>query len=545
MRVTCESCGANYNLPDAKVRGRKAKVRCKRCSGTIVVDGTALDPSSPSIDDGGDDEEATQIMNSPLSVAGSTGSGQGPDVWTVNLTDDDQQPMTTQQIVEGWVSGKVTDDAFVWRDGMSDWQPVREVGELADAIAAAESSRKPATPRAPAVQAQALGQIGVVQRPASEVRKGNASASRPAGLGAGAMGAGAMGVGAMGGAASTLGGAAAAKPRPATFDLFGPPRSLERDSHPHASPVGGPPAQSSENSVVFSLEALKAAAGKTESRAAESRASEDLLTLGGMDSMGSPMSAPLIEVIPTRPPPAAPVMGVAAQPAFAPVAAPAAKKTPAWIWAVLGLVILGGGFFGGRMLTGSGSEGAAAATAARAGTADTASVEAQKAEDEKKAAEAKKAEEDKKAEDAKKAEEDKKAEEEKNAALGKTPGTPAVGGGSGASKPADKGGEKPPEKTGGGGGGGGGRAFDVGAAKSALSSAASQVASCKSGDGPTGSGKVQVTFAPSGRVTSANVTAGPFGGTSVGGCVARTFRAAKVPSFDGDPVTVSKSFSIN
>jgi hypothetical protein len=46
-------------------------------------------------------------------------------------------------------------------------------------------------------------------------------------------------------------------------------------------------------------------------------------------------------------------------------------------------------------------------------------------------------------------------------------------------------------------------------------------------------------------VTSANVTAGPFGGTSVGGCVARTFRAAKVPSFDGDPVTVSKSFSIN
>jgi hypothetical protein len=30
----------------------------------------------------------------------------------------------------------------------------------------------------------------------------------------------------------------------------------------------------------------------------------------------------------------------------------------------------------------------------------------------------------------------------------------------------------------------------------------------------------------------------------VGGCVARLFRTAKVPAFAGDPVTVSKSFSI-
>jgi hypothetical protein len=37
---------------------------------------------------------------------------------------------------------------------------------------------------------------------------------------------------------------------------------------------------------------------------------------------------------------------------------------------------------------------------------------------------------------------------------------------------------------------------------------------------------------------------GAFAGTDVGGCVARLFRAAKVPPFSGDPVTVSKSFSI-
>jgi hypothetical protein len=56
---------------------------------------------------------------------------------------------------------------------------------------------------------------------------------------------------------------------------------------------------------------------------------------------------------------------------------------------------------------------------------------------------------------------------------------------------------------------------------------------------------VQVTFATSGRVTTANVAGPPFGGTSVGGCVAGIFRKARIPAFSGNPVTVSKSFSIH
>jgi hypothetical protein len=86
--------------------------------------------------------------------------------------------------------------------------------------------------------------------------------------------------------------------------------------------------------------------------------------------------------------------------------------------------------------------------------------------------------------------------------------------------------------------------FDTAAAKAALGAAAGNAASCKKNDGPTGSGKVTVTFSPSGRVTSANVTEGPFGGTPVGGCIAKLFRGAKVPAFSGDPVTVAKGFSI-
>jgi hypothetical protein len=92
---------------------------------------------------------------------------------------------------------------------------------------------------------------------------------------------------------------------------------------------------------------------------------------------------------------------------------------------------------------------------------------------------------------------------------------------------------------------GDGPAFNKGAAVSALTSASSAASGCKRPGGPTGSGKVTVTFAPNGRVTSASVSGGSYGGTSVGGCVASVFRRAKIPAFGGNAVTVSKSFNIS
>ena len=53
-----------------------------------------------------------------------------------------------------------------------------------------------------------------------------------------------------------------------------------------------------------------------------------------------------------------------------------------------------------------------------------------------------------------------------------------------------------------------------------------------------------ITFAPSGRVTSANISGPPFAGTPTGGCIAAALRKARVPAFDGDRVTVSKTIVI-
>jgi hypothetical protein len=85
--------------------------------------------------------------------------------------------------------------------------------------------------------------------------------------------------------------------------------------------------------------------------------------------------------------------------------------------------------------------------------------------------------------------------------------------------------------------------FDAQAAKTALGGAAANASSCKEAGGPTGTGRVSITFAASGRPTSVAVT-GDLAGTTVGSCVARLFRGSRVPAFSGEPVTVSKTFSV-
>ena len=88
-----------------------------------------------------------------------------------------------------------------------------------------------------------------------------------------------------------------------------------------------------------------------------------------------------------------------------------------------------------------------------------------------------------------------------------------------------------------------GRAFDRGAAAASLGSI--NVASCRQADGPTGAGHVKVTFQPSGTVSAVEVDEPPFRGTSVGGCLAAKFRSAHVPPFDGAPVIVGKTFTLD
>lgn len=86
--------------------------------------------------------------------------------------------------------------------------------------------------------------------------------------------------------------------------------------------------------------------------------------------------------------------------------------------------------------------------------------------------------------------------------------------------------------------------FDRGAAATALAAAAGAAKGCSTPGGPTGTVRVRVVYAPTGKISSAQVEGAPIAGTPVGGCIAAAFRGASIPPFDGSPVSVSKSVSI-
>src|SRR5580693_7182846 len=115
MKITCQACQAKYTIADEKVSGKIVKIRCKKCSATIVVNG-----NDPSASAGGAGAGAFDYA----------GQGAGGGEWTVNVADGDQRTMTQDELVSAYHGGGVTDETFCWKDGMGDWLPVREIDDL-------------------------------------------------------------------------------------------------------------------------------------------------------------------------------------------------------------------------------------------------------------------------------------------------------------------------------------------------------------------------------------------------------------------------------
>ena len=115
MRVTCERCLRRYDVPDATVKGRKIRARCK-CGARVVVQ---------------DEERAAKSL-----AAGSqtTGSIQRPVRWFVDITSWEPIAMDMRQLVRAFDAGRIDADTLVWRKGMPDWRRLRDIPELAERL---------------------------------------------------------------------------------------------------------------------------------------------------------------------------------------------------------------------------------------------------------------------------------------------------------------------------------------------------------------------------------------------------------------------------
>src|SRR5262249_35018093 len=136
MKITCQACQAKYTIADEKIQGKIAKIRCRKCGATVLVDASA----------GGGKAEA------PMPPVGT-------DAWMVSVADGDQRTMPSQEVAQAYASKTVTDETYVWKDGMADWQPLAEVAEL---IAVARAAGDAAAP----VRTAPAAEVAVAAAPA-------------------------------------------------------------------------------------------------------------------------------------------------------------------------------------------------------------------------------------------------------------------------------------------------------------------------------------------------------------------------------------------
>ena len=557
MKITCQACAAKYTIADEKVLGKIVKIRCKKCGATIVVNGN--DPSA----------NAGAAGVEPPRAFDYVAQGAHGDSWTVNVADGDQRTLTDGEIADAYHAGIVDDETFCWKDGMTDWLPIREIEQLAAACSATRAvvnhpSTVPPGDGVTKIQEAGPGLFAASPPPATY------AAPRP-----GAMGNGARMAPAQAAAARRTGGRAPAA------DLFGGAAQAGSEEDVMTSaPVGMPEAhedaakltgQRNENSVLFSLNALTSNApggggggGGGRPMPASSEASglidirqlgaqigigdnkkqsriDDIMNLAGGGAFSPSLSAPVMS--------APPIEEYAPQPeAMATGQLPAASKSKALIFGAIGagVVVVAGAIGIAVMVMGKSDKADGDKTASSATSTSTApstsaamtapsttpsdTTAAAPAPTDTSTAAATAATTTATAATAKPSTTATAAATTTATIKPATTTTAAAAPTATAAAAAAAGGTDQP--------------FNMGEAKARLAGIAGSVQGCKKGD-VSGSGRVVVTFAPGGNVASAVVSGPPFAGTPTGACVASRFRGAHVPAFAGSPFSVSKSFTIN
>ncbi|MDF3072233.1 MAG: hypothetical protein K0R38_7834 [Polyangiaceae bacterium] len=137
MKISCPACAAKYSIADEKVSDRLAKIRCRKCNATIVIDGKANPPSV-----------YTAAGEATTEASDDAGDSQAKGLeFTVDFGEGDQRTMTVAEISQAYNAGQITQDTYLWAEGFADWRPLSEVEEV---VAMLGGGAAPAAPAAAA-----------------------------------------------------------------------------------------------------------------------------------------------------------------------------------------------------------------------------------------------------------------------------------------------------------------------------------------------------------------------------------------------------------
>ncbi|MBK8693920.1 MAG: zinc-ribbon domain-containing protein [Deltaproteobacteria bacterium] len=231
MNFVCDKCKQKYHVADEKIRGRAVtRFRCKKCENVIELRGDALpDPDAPDAPKQADAPDsrprpATIAPSSPRPAVSpiSASSPPGPAAppartaartraptsvgvafnagmaasaakaaprtastsailnasetgWYAGIRDLPVGPLTRKELIAKVQSAEVTPDTLVWREGLDDWRPLRNVAELGDVLRLGaqrisgnlidEMGRRP-QPTPPVAPERRSGQVVPLRQPA-------------------------------------------------------------------------------------------------------------------------------------------------------------------------------------------------------------------------------------------------------------------------------------------------------------------------------------------------------------------------------------------
>jgi predicted Zn finger-like uncharacterized protein len=137
VKISCPTCSAKYSIADDKVQNRLAKIRCRKCGTSIVIDGN-VSPANVYAADGG-----TAGAEQPAAAAQVSASGT---VYSVDLGENDQRQLSVSDIVQAYNAGMITAETYVWADGFADWTALAQVEEIVAALHAAAQQDSPTAP---------------------------------------------------------------------------------------------------------------------------------------------------------------------------------------------------------------------------------------------------------------------------------------------------------------------------------------------------------------------------------------------------------------
>ena len=135
MKISCPSCSAKYSIADDKVVSRLAKIRCRKCGATIVIDGK-VNPPQVTTSAGGDAGEAHEQAE----AAGAE--------YSVDFGEGDQRTLPLADIVAAYNAGQITGETYVWADGFADWKALSDVPEIVEALHAGSGTGAGSRPKA-------------------------------------------------------------------------------------------------------------------------------------------------------------------------------------------------------------------------------------------------------------------------------------------------------------------------------------------------------------------------------------------------------------